>query len=315
VEDDGNALADGRAAAGPGSLDTSPYDAAMSDSPPLPDDTADPTVGGPSSPTEPEAAAVTWASIFRGLGPAGPLAVLWLVVPGTAGLALVLFIDPVSVWLREHGSLAIALYVAVFAVSSGLGLLPTYAQALVGGWAFGLLAGVPAALGGFLGGSLIGYAVAKRASGDRVHTLIEAHPRASAVRRALVGRGFWPTLGIVSVIRIPPNSPFAVTNLTLASCGTALAPYGFGTLLGMTPRTALLVGLAAAGAAEAGDEGLSTYMSEPKKTWQLVLAIGTALAAMSVLYLIGNRAINQVIDREGALAGPAPDPAGPSEPA
>ena len=105
------------------------------------------------------------------------------------GFTLLAQIGRLSDWLREDPAIGLAAYIAVFAFSAGLGLLPTYAQAILGGWVFGLAVGMPAALTGCGAGALIGYMVARGVSRDRVEKEIEAHPKLLAVRKALIQRG------------------------------------------------------------------------------------------------------------------------------
>jgi hypothetical protein len=58
--------------------------------------------------------------------------------------------------------MGVVLYLAAFAVLGGLALLPTYAQSLLGGWAFGFAGGLPVVLAGFAGAALVNYAIAAR---------------------------------------------------------------------------------------------------------------------------------------------------------
>jgi uncharacterized membrane protein YdjX (TVP38/TMEM64 family) len=183
---------------------------------------------------------------FRRLGPAGILAIFAAVLPPLGGLVLAIYASPVAAWLRAHNESGPFIYAAAFAVLAGFALLPTYIQSGLGGFAFGVTIGVPAALAGFAGASLIGYEVARRASGDRVVKIINEKPKWRAVRDALVGvdakgQGFWRTLGIVTLVRLPPNSPFALTNLVMASVKVPRAAFLIGTILGMAPRTAAAV--------------------------------------------------------------------------
>jgi uncharacterized membrane protein YdjX (TVP38/TMEM64 family) len=184
--------------------------------------------------------------IFRRLGPAGILAIVAAVLPPLGGLVLAIYAGPVSAWLRTHEESGPFIYAAAFALLAGFALLPTYIQSGLGGFAFGVAVGVPAALAGFAGASLIGYEVARRASGDRVVQIINEKPKWRAVRDALVGvdaggHGFWRTLGVVTLVRLPPNSPFALTNLVMASVKVPRAAFLLGTILGMAPRTAAAV--------------------------------------------------------------------------
>ena len=49
----------------------------------------------------------------------------------------------------------------------------------------------------------------------------------------------------MTLLRLPPNSPFAITNLVLAATRVPLLPFTLGTLLGMAPRIGLIVWLSA----------------------------------------------------------------------
>jgi uncharacterized membrane protein YdjX (TVP38/TMEM64 family) len=186
-----------------------------------------------------------WASavaFFRRLGPAGFLAIIAATLPPLGGFVLIgLSGSYVAPFLRSHPNAGPFMYAGGFALLAGFALLPTYAQSLLGGWAFGFRTGLTFALVGFGGASLIAYVVARKASGDHVIKLIDEHPKWRAVYDALLGRGFWRTLGIVTLVRIPPNSPFALTNLLMATVRVPVVPYLIGTLLGMAPRTAAVV--------------------------------------------------------------------------
>ncbi len=239
-------------------------------------------------------------TLFRQLGPAGKLGIAWTAMPPLAGLALLWKIEAVSQWLRSQGHLGIATYVLAFMVLAGLGMLPTYAQAILGGWCFGMAIGLPAALAGFAGASLIGYAIARTVSRHRVENLIAANPKSRAVREALIGHGFFKTLGIVALLRLPPNSPFALTNLVMASAGVRLAPFLIGTLIGMMPRTALAVYLGSGLKVLTQD---SIREAEPSKA---ILIGGIVLTIIVVLVIgqIASRAIARVTSG-GPTAKPA----------
>ncbi len=239
-------------------------------------------------------------AIARRLGPASVLAVIAAALPALGGFALLYFIDTASTALREHQNAGLAIYTLVFALTSGLALLPTYAQALLGGWAFGVWIGVPAALVGFTGGALIGYAVARRASGERVTQLINEKPKWRAVYEALLGGGFWRTLGLITLLRIPPNSPFAITNLVMAATRVPLVPYIIGTIVGMAPRTAVAVYF---GSRLEGD------FSMGRPWWMILASIICAIIILAVIGHIGNRAIARVTGATTADPEDTPTPA------
>ncbi len=253
----------------------------------------------PESP-EPSAAE---PSIVKRLGPMAFLAVVAAIMPAIGGMLILVYADSIGGWLRSHDAMGVLIYAAAFALLSGLALLPTYAQSFLGGWAFDFSWALPGALLGFLGGSLLGYELARRASGDRVEKIIEEKPRWRAVRDAMVGRGFWPTLGIVTLLRLPPNSPFAITNLVMASVRVSRLPYLLGTVIGMAPRTAaavLIGGLFS-------DLTASEALDSEKPRWVLYVAVGSALVVLLIIWAIANRAIAKITA--------APDPGQPPAPA
>jgi uncharacterized membrane protein YdjX (TVP38/TMEM64 family) len=238
--------------------------------------------------------------LWRRLGPAGVLGVLWAIMPMVLGFTLLAQIGRLSDWLREDPAIGLAAYIAVFAFSAGLGFLPTYAQAILGGWVFGLAVGMPAALSGCGAGALIGYMVARGVSRDRVEKEIEAHPKLLAVRKALIGQGFWKTLGIVTLVRVPPNSPFALTNLVLSSAGTRLAPFLLGTVLGMAPRTGIAAYLAH-NAAETGARDLTELTA--KSPWMIAATVVAFIVVVAVIGKIAEKALERVTgDGQGTHA-------------
>lgn len=236
----------------------------------------------------------------RRLGPAAILTALWSVTPAICGFALMYYIDTVSQWLRAQGDTGVAVYIAVFMLAGGLGLLPTYAQAVLGGWCFAFAAGFPAALGGFTGAALIGYAVARTVARRRVIDAIEASPKARAMRDALIGHGFWKTLGLVTLLRLPPNSPFAVTNMVFSSTGVPIRAFALGTLLGMAPRTGVAVFLGST---------IETLTRDTELV-PLPVKIGTfaaSIAILAVIYWIGKRTWDRVTRQTPAAQPPSQD--------
>ena len=234
-----------------------------------------------------------WKAILVALGPAGLLGIVWATLPAILGITLLFLIGPAASALDALGQWGIVVYTIVFMLTSGLGILPTFAQAVLGGWVFGLPLGLLAALAGFSGGSLIGYGLSRVVSRDRVDTLISDYPRATVVRDALIGRGFWSTTGIVTLLRVPPNSPFALMNLLMASCKVGLVPYIIGVVVGMTPRTALFVGSAAA-AASTGAVDIQTFITEGKGGLVMILGVVLLLVALAVIGWIADRALKRV---------------------
>jgi uncharacterized membrane protein YdjX (TVP38/TMEM64 family) len=241
-------------------------------------------------------------AVLRRLGPAAWLGVLWALLPALGGFALLVFIGSVGEWLRSNQGVGYAVYVTVFVLAAGFGFLPTYAQAFVGGWAFGAVGGTAAALVGFVGASIIGRAIARGIVRGRVDDEIERHQKARAVRDALVGSGTLRTLGIVTLVRIPPNSPFALTNAVLATTGVPVWIYVIGTAVGMLPRTAAVVWLGSQFAQQFDGSLTTEALKDARPGWYLPVAIGLTVLVFLVLMQIGQRALERV-------TGPSSTPA------
>ena len=252
----------------------------------------------PPPPTPPAADVSPWATawaIARRLGPASVLGVFAGVAPVAGSVVLFVYISSISNWLHSLHGMGVFVYAGAFAVLSGLSLLPTYAQAALGGFVVGVAWGIPAALLGFVGGAAIAYEIARLASGDRVDQLLHEHRKWQLVRDALLGEGFLKTLGIISLLRLPPNSPFAITNLVLSAFKVPRSGYLLGTLLGMAPRTAAAV-IIGAGVSE------FTKDSVDKAVPQWLWYAGIALIIL-VVYIIGTIA-DRALQR-ATSSGPA----------
>lgn len=180
--------------------------------------------------------------ILRRLGPAGPLALIAATLPALGGFLLLGLLTRIEPHLKAHREAGFALYIVGFALLSGLAVLPTYAQAVLGGWVYKFPLGFPAALAGIVGGAAVGYALGLRATGDRFLRIIDERPKLRAVYEALLGSGFRRTLLIIFLVRL--NSPFALTNFVLAATRAHPVAYVLGTLLGLAPRTAAAVYIA-----------------------------------------------------------------------
>lgn len=234
----------------------------------------------------------------RGLLGVGVLAGFWVLVPALVGFLLLAFLGEVSdfyVGLIDGRGLwvAVAVYAIVFGITAGSGILPTYAQAILGGWVFGLATGTIGAMAGILLGTLLGHQVSRLVSGVRVEAIIEKRPQVSAVRDALVDAGLIRSSGIVALLRLSPNSPFALTNLVLGGARTSIVATLVGTGLGMLPRTALAAGVAAA----AASEGSRNLVEVVKERGPIFTVIGLLLLVVSVAIIaaIGKAALRKVV--------------------
>jgi len=223
------------------------------------------------------------------------MALVATTLPPISGILLFANMGLVSTWLRDQGTPGVLLYTAAFAVLAGLAVLPTYAQAVLGGFAFGMLIGTPAALVAFTLGAGLGTEIARRATGDRVMKLLAEKPKWKGVRDALVreqvhSTDFWRTTGLVALVRVPPNSPFALTNLLLASVQVPRAPLWLGTLLGMAPRTIAAVWIGS------HIETLTSKQDIANATprWLAIAGIAAGVAALLAVGYAANQALKRV---------------------
>jgi uncharacterized membrane protein YdjX (TVP38/TMEM64 family) len=227
---------------------------------------------------------------LRELGPAGLLALFWATAPAVAGLYLFVELGAVSDWLRAQGPWGLAIFAAVFMVGSGLGLLPTTAQCVVGGWVFGVGWGMAAAALGYAGAAMLGLVITRFVAGQRIQRIIEAKPAANAIRHALIGRGFFQTLGVIALLRMPPQAPFALTNFLFASCGVHALPFVLGTVAGIVPRAFVLM-LFAAAAAETGAHDIQAFVRQGPG-WPVALGgVAAMVAAMALIGVIARKAL------------------------
>lgn len=231
--------------------------------------------------------------IIKRLGPAAWLGIAWGILPAIAGVTLLLNMRPAQKLLigtEEEPGLplmqGVMVYVAIFIVTAGLGILPTVSQAILAGFAFGIAWGFPAAMLGFTGASIIGYFVARFVARERIESEIHKHKKVEIIRDAFIRHGFMRALCILTLLRVPPNSPFALTNYAMSVSGVKFIPFMIATIVGMAPRTFAAVWIGAQ--AESWDQ-----VHKPK--WLIISGIVLAVVILVGLGKLANKAIDQAI--------------------
>lgn len=189
------------------------------------------------APPEPPRAGLL-KDLIRRLGPAAGAAAFTVIGPIVGGLLVYQFATPLTHIGAGLGRGAPVIHALVFAFLCGVAVLPTWVQATLAGFVFGVLTGAAAATGAIVLGAGVGYAMGVLVSGHRAERLIAEHPKWRAVRDALIGSGFWKTTAIVTLVRLP-STPFALTNLVCAAARAPVGPFLLGTLVGAWPRTLL----------------------------------------------------------------------------
>lgn len=228
-------------------------------------------------------------AIIKRLGPAAWLGIAWAVLPAVAGITLLVKMGSATRFLvgtEEQPGLpfttGILVYIAIFIITAGFGVLPTVSQAILAGFAFGIAWGFPAALVGFAGASIIGYFIAGRVARKKIEDEIQNHPKAAIIRDAFLRHGKMRALVILTLIRVPPNSPFALTNYAMSVSGVKLVPFMIATIVGMAPRTFAAVWIGAQ--VDSWDE-----VHKPK--WLIIGGIVLAVAILIGLGQIANKAV------------------------
>jgi uncharacterized membrane protein YdjX (TVP38/TMEM64 family) len=226
-----------------------------------------------------------WSLLAR-LGRLGPAAAATAFLPPIGALILLGTMNQSAPWLRSHGALGVVLFISAFSILGGLALLPTYAPSVLGGWAFGVGVGLLATLAGFLGAAALGFAISRHLSGERLLKVLDEYPRGRAVHRALLAGSAARTLLVVTLLRVPPNGPFAMTNLLLAATGVSWGPYLLGSLIGLAPRVAAAVVVGAS---------LSTLdLRHLERGGPAYVTIGLSVAAVIALGWIANRGLRRL---------------------
>jgi uncharacterized membrane protein YdjX (TVP38/TMEM64 family) len=255
----------------------------------------------PDNPDRPESESQesppeTLGAVFKRLGPAAWLGIAWATVPAIAGITLLANMGTATRMLvgteEEPGlplSTGIAIYIGIFIITAGFGVLPTVSQAILAGFAFGIAWGFPAALVGFAGASIIGYFIASFVARDRIENEIHKHPKAEIIRDAFIRHGKMRALVILTLLRVPPNSPFALTNYVMSVSGVKLIPFIIATVVGMAPRTFAAVWIGAQ--VDSWDE-----VQKPK--WLIIGGIVLTVVILVGLGKLANKALESALQTE-----------------
>lgn len=242
-------------------------------------------------------------AMIRRLGPAAILGVAWATLPSFAGVLLVLNMEPIRIALvGDAGSTiqlitGLGIYTVAFIILAGLGCLPTVSQAILAGYTFGIGLGLPAALIGFGGASLIGYELVQRFARGRVETELSRSSKITTVRDALLTASTPRAILIITLLRASPSAPFALTNLMLGCLGVSRKAFFLGTVLGMFPRTlaAVMIGLSFT--------GWNGGFDQPR--WVIVAGIIATIMLLIVISKVAASALIKVARKDQPVAQPA----------
>ncbi len=212
------------------------------------------------------------------------------------GLYLLANIHSAHEWLGGEDVRAAALFAASYAVLTGLGILPTYAATIVGGWVFGIELGFAACAAGYLGGSTIGFGISKLVCSDHVATWIDSRKRWSIIRKTILEENAFKATGIIALIRLSPSGPFAVTNLVLAACGAGWREFVIGSSVGIAPRTLFACFMAASASAT----GATDIQSLARNQGYMAVIVGIIIfmATLAVIGWVARAALDRALRDE-----------------
>jgi uncharacterized membrane protein YdjX (TVP38/TMEM64 family) len=239
-----------------------------------------------------EPAKVRWwrrpERVLRRLGYVGPLAVFATVLPVLGGLVILGMLVTLGEALRELGPWAPWTFIGITAVLGGLSLAPTHGLSLLGGYVFGFTLGLPVAMTGLFCAAALGFQVKSLLARKRVMGLILEKPESRAIHGALVDDRFWRAFLIVTLFRLSPVAPFAVTNLLMASTGVRWPAFLLGTTVGMLPRCSALVSVGALLAQ------LGTETEQTIPNWLIGLSIVATVAMLVLIGIWSRRALQRL---------------------
>jgi uncharacterized membrane protein YdjX (TVP38/TMEM64 family) len=233
--------------------------------------------------------------LIKRLGAAGPVAIVLSFWPPLGGFVLLAALTRLGPWLREHDGPGMVIYFLCTGLLMGISFVPTYSCAILAGWAFGFAVGFPLAMVTITAASLMAYAIGRGIARDRVLEVIHEKPQWSAIHRSLLGKQAGRTTLVVTLLRIPPTSPFALANFVLAAARVRLPEYTIGTFLGVGPRTVL--------ATYAAARLEQLRFSNVSDTWTVVAGIVATLIVCVVLGVMANRALREITSERKTASG------------
>lgn len=238
---------------------------------------------------------VTIRGYFKDLGSLTPIAFVTTFLPILGSSILILLAHPIGNWLRENWEIGTPLYLLGVLFFCGLALLPTNVVGIMAGWAFSFDLGIAVLISGIVGAASISFLIHSRIVGDKLPHAFDAHPKAKAIYEALIGQSVWRTTLIISLLRLSPAMPFALTNFLMAVARVPLKSFVVGTFVGMLPRSSAVV-LVGAGVSE-------LTFDNPQNTWLIVFGIAATIISVIVIGRISKHALERLTARQTTVCG------------
>jgi uncharacterized membrane protein YdjX (TVP38/TMEM64 family) len=228
----------------------------------------------------------------KDFGKIGAVAGITTVMPIVGSMFLLTVVYQISPWLQENKEIGVLIFVVFMTIFSGLALLATNILGIVSGFAFDFTIGIVAQIVGLAGASTLMFLLAKRYASKNFLSIIEEKPKLKAIHHALLNESVFKTLLIITLIRLSPAMPFAVTNFIISASGVSFKTFILGTVLGMTPRASAVVFV--------GSSLSELNFSQPQESWLLILGIAATILSVLAIGTISRRALNNLILKQNA---------------
>lgn len=205
------------------------------------------------------------------------------IVPIVNSSLLLVFAPDAGNWLRENWEIGTLVYVLSAWAVCGFALLPTNVIGVLCGWAFGFPLGICLHILAIVGAALISSYVLSPLVGDNFQQFLARHEKAEILHKALLGKNFKRAALVITLLRLSPAMPFALTNLLMTAARVPLSAFLIGTLTGMLPRSAAVVFFGA---------GLSELdFNEPFNIWTFVFGFVATLLSVIVISYFSKQAL------------------------
>jgi uncharacterized membrane protein YdjX (TVP38/TMEM64 family) len=161
-----------------------------------------------------------------------------LVLPLSVSSFSLVFLSQYEELFNSFNALQWSIFYLATALTMSLALTPTTYIALVSGYFIGWI-GLLGLIPSYLLASLIGFYIAKKLDKGKIITYLNENKKIEGIIKNLKTEELW----VIFFCRISPFLPFAMMNIFLSYIKAGLKNFLIGSVLGMLPRTILMVWL------------------------------------------------------------------------
>lgn len=212
------------------------------------------------------------------------------VIPIVNSTMLLVFAPAAGNWLRENWQTGIIVYLVATWLVCGFALLPTNVIGILCGWAFGFSLGITLHMVAIVGASLISSYVLAPLAGNSFQDFLTHHEKAKVLHKSLLHKNFKRTSLIITLLRLSPAMPFALTNLLMTAARVPLSSFLIGTFIGMLPRSSAVVFFGA---------GLSELnFNEPFNVWTFAFGFIATLISIIVISYFSKQTLTRMTAKD-----------------